>query len=668
MKKLILTFLMSVTITSIVHAQSSTQSLNLVTYVPVPIGFFDALRLAPHSQDPTTGQNCDIGTLYVASNNKIWFCDDGTWGPDDGIEIWTQSGDDISLSDTSTPENKKVGIGTSTPEFKLTLDQDGGIIAKGTYASGVNLTTTGAGTRLIWYPKKAAFRAGRAASNRWDDVNIGNYSVAMGEDARAYGAGSVAIGYLVDATQAYAFTFGSNNTASAESAIALGHYSVASALSSTVSGGSRNTASGTYSVVGGGGGLTALEGNTASGNYSTVSGGGGGSDPVNSYAFHGNTASGGWSFIGGGHNNVASGRYSTIGGGRFNQATGTSSTICGGGGLNYGAGGQPLGNTAGGFFATVCGGADNDTGPGSSTTIAGGESNKIQDRPLINSAPWSSIGGGQNNIAKHEGTTIAGGQSNKAWSFHSTVGGGYQNEAGVDSDNPPFPWPGEAATVSGGNANKAQGIYSTVSGGSNNLASGQGATISGGEGNTAAGDYSWAGGLSMQLTSAADNTFVWGQAGGPYSITTANAFLLFPNSGGVGSTGRVGIGTPNPQEKLDVVGNIKLGDDGAGASNLFAVGCQDNIRMIKGYVNQSGTPLGGSGFTSTNIGTGVYQITFTTPFTDPAIVVATPVVFASAPFHLAIANSFATGFQVYMFDLNNNATDGAFQFIAVGGR
>jgi carbon monoxide dehydrogenase subunit G len=55
----------------------------------------------------------------------------------------------------------KTGIGTLTPEFKLTLDADGGILAKGTYGSGTALTTSGAGTRLIWYPKKAAFRAGQ---------------------------------------------------------------------------------------------------------------------------------------------------------------------------------------------------------------------------------------------------------------------------------------------------------------------------------------------------------------------------------------------------------------------------------------------------------------------------------------------------------------------------
>ncbi len=53
-----------------------------------------------------------------------------------------------------------VGIGTNAPEFKLSVDNDGGIMAKGTFGQGATLTTTGAGVRMFWYPKKAAFRAG----------------------------------------------------------------------------------------------------------------------------------------------------------------------------------------------------------------------------------------------------------------------------------------------------------------------------------------------------------------------------------------------------------------------------------------------------------------------------------------------------------------------------
>ena len=74
----------------------------------------------------------------------------------------------------------KVGIGTATPEFALTLDGDGGIIAKGTLGAGDTLTTAGSGTRMLWYPRKAAFRAGRVNGDQWDDGNIGNNSDRSG--------------------------------------------------------------------------------------------------------------------------------------------------------------------------------------------------------------------------------------------------------------------------------------------------------------------------------------------------------------------------------------------------------------------------------------------------------------------------------------------------------
>ena len=74
-------------------------------------------------------------------------------------------------------------------------------------------------------------------------------------------------------------------------------------------------ASGTTSVIGGGGG------NTASGTYSTIAGG------------LGNTASQGYATIGGGSANTANGAYSTVGGGVNNTVSGGSSVIPGGSGL-----------------------------------------------------------------------------------------------------------------------------------------------------------------------------------------------------------------------------------------------------------------------------------------------------------------------------------------------
>ena len=106
-----------------------------------------------------------------------------------------------------------------------------------------------------------------------------------------------------------------------------------------VVGGGNNTATGSYSFIGGGGDAgTAGNRNVASGDWSTVAGGinnkatglasfvgGGGYDGT----AYGNTASGTASSVIGGIANVASGAYSNSVGGAFNTANGSFSTILG---------------------------------------------------------------------------------------------------------------------------------------------------------------------------------------------------------------------------------------------------------------------------------------------------------------------------------------------------
>ena len=96
--------------------------------------------------------------------------------------------------------------------------------------------------------------------------------------------------------------------------------------------------------------------------------------------------------------------------------------------------------------------------------------------------------------------------------------------------------------------------YSTEAGGFCSTAMGYSTTASGWYSttmglNTEAGGFcSWAGGRLMQLTGAANNTFVWGYSLDAQSISTANAFLIFP----AGTAGKVGIGTKSPQNLLDL--------------------------------------------------------------------------------------------------------------------
>ena len=127
------------------------------------------------------------------------------------------------------------------------FDNVDGFVATGVFGTGT-LGHAGPGTRAVWYPRKAAFRAGWVRGGYWDDSNIGPASVAFNLDTTASGSHSAA--------------FGENNVASGISSVAMGgfttasgHYSFAMGSSTMASGtqsvamGTRVTAAGAGSVV-----------------------------------------------------------------------------------------------------------------------------------------------------------------------------------------------------------------------------------------------------------------------------------------------------------------------------------------------------------------------------------------------------------------------------------
>jgi hypothetical protein len=106
------------------------------------------------------------------------------------------------------------------------VNVDGGALFGGSFDGGQSLgiPAEGAGTRMIWYPRKAAFRAGYVNGTQWDDANIGNYSVAMGEGVRASGDYGVAMGRRTVAANGSSFAVGEDNTASGYGSVAMGYH------------------------------------------------------------------------------------------------------------------------------------------------------------------------------------------------------------------------------------------------------------------------------------------------------------------------------------------------------------------------------------------------------------------------------------------------------------
>jgi hypothetical protein len=316
------------------------------------------------------------------------------------------------------------------------------------------------------------------------------------------------------------------------------------------------------------------------------------------------------------HSNIVN----VVGGsrGNFVGAGVYGATIGGGGAVNYE--GDPATNKVMFDFGTVSGGMDN-----TSSNFA------------------ATVGGGNSNTSSGENATVAGGRSNTSSGYISTVGGGEGNDSS-----------GQHATVAGGSGNTSSGTFATVGGGLGNISSGLGATVPGGGGNTAGGDFSFAAGLDAHADHP--STFVWADSlGHDFNSTSSNQFLIR-------AAGGVGIGTPSPNAKLDVRGDIKLGSTG----QFFAPGGEENLRILRGRISGSGGITTGTGFTVSKTGTGAYTVTFTTAFSNQPTVVATPQVALARS--VTCTSVLAGSAQFRTWDSASAAIDQDFHFIAIGPR
>jgi hypothetical protein len=249
---------------------------------------------------------------------------------------------------------------------------------------------------------------------------------------------------------------------------------VASALASTIAGGTGNTASATSTVVAGG------NSNNVSGSQSAILGG------------FGNTVSGIYSSIGGGFSNTAAGYLNFIGGGQLNSGTALAAVTT-----------QATSAVTSGSTAVTLSATNASIRVGQYITGTG-----IATNTYVSAISTTSLTLSQNANATGTPTlsfftphgVVVGGGNNQATGSYSFIGGG-----------------GDAGTAA--NRNVASGDWSFVGGGVKNTATGNGSAIGGGgydgfsiNGNTASGGASFVGGGQSNTASGAGSSVLGGLA------------------------------------------------------------------------------------------------------------------------------------------------------------
>ena len=322
----------------------------------------------------------------------------------------------------------QVGTGTNT---------DLGFLVSGNTGALSTVPDIGAGSRMMFYPGKSAFRAGYVSGIQWDNTKTGFYSTALGRSTVASGVSSFATGDSSVASGIFSIAMGQQDSAIANYTVAIGYQSKAIASGARAIGqtalafGSNSTAIGT-AVIAEGTSATAIGHQpNATGNYSTALGYqtytqgnysaalGSTAKAYGNYsvALGNNTQSNGASSTALGYNTTSQGAFSTAMGNNT-QADGASSTAMGNA------------TTASGEFSTAMG---YNTRAGYSSTAMGNSTTASGD--------YSTAMGWNTSAAGHYSTAI--GRETKAnvnyttaMGFNTDASGGYSTAMGTDTKSP----------------------------------------------------------------------------------------------------------------------------------------------------------------------------------------------------------------------------------------
>ncbi|PNU18797.1 hypothetical protein C2E25_15815 [Geothermobacter hydrogeniphilus] len=246
---------------------------SLVAYTADMVQGYSAAQLDQSAHLTDTGNPHNVTAAQVGAADAAAFSSHTSdTGNPHGVTA-AQTGAVAKSGDTMTGR-LTINAATAGPVLS---GSGGGLLVTGTgpvwnsvtnqYEPGVPsaIPASGAGTRMMWYPEKAAFRSGEATSTSWDDAKIGSYSFATGRDVEASGDFSLSMGVYNTVTGNNSMAVGGNNLVSTRGSYVIGNDNLIQDSAATYSTalGSRNEplsdgtiAIGSDNKVGGAGSIT----------------------------------------------------------------------------------------------------------------------------------------------------------------------------------------------------------------------------------------------------------------------------------------------------------------------------------------------------------------------------------------------------------------------------